>query len=261
MAAPVVAKRDAGAAVQKAVCVAYLRVSTPGQAEDGLGLQIQQDQIQTYLKRNSSLMLLKTFRDEGHSGSSLERPALQVLLTEAKEKSFTKVVVAKLDRLARDLFVQMWIEKELLVHNIDVISVGEDLNSSDPLTKAMRQIIGTFSQLERGRITERLLAGRRKKLESGNYAGGRPALGYRATVSGLVINPQEADTVRRIFRAKMGRHSFGWIARHLNEDGIRPKHGKRFYPSTVRYILMNPAYRGIIRYGSEVKGVHQRIPI
>src|SRR5437879_9903185 len=125
MSAPVVAKRDAGDADKKAVCVAYLRVSTPGQVEDGLGLQIQQDQIQAYLKRNPTLTLARTFRDEGLSGSTLDRPALKALLTEAKEKHFTKVIVPKLDRLARDLYVQLFLEKELLIHGIEVVSLAE----------------------------------------------------------------------------------------------------------------------------------------
>jgi site-specific DNA recombinase len=261
MAARLMANDHGDRADEKTAVVAYLRVSTPGQAEDGLGLQIQQDQIQAYLKRNPSLTLLKTFRDEGHSGSSLERPALQALLTEAKEKLFTKVIVAKLDRLARDLYVQLFLEKELLVHGIEVVSLAESFNGKDPIMVAMRQIVGVFAQLERGRITERLLAGRRKKLESGQYAGGKPPMGYCVRNSELVIDPTEADVIQRIFRHKMGRHSFGWIARRLNADGIKPRRGTQFYPSTVRYILMNPAYRGIARYGTQTKGIHERIPL
>jgi site-specific DNA recombinase len=261
VAAPSTAKRDGGTADQKSNCVAYLRVSTPGQAEDGLGLKIQEDQIAAYLKRNPSLTLLKTFRDEGLSGSTLDRPALQALLIEAKEKCFTKVIVAKLDRLARDLYVQLFLEKELLIHGIEVVSLAESFNGRDPIMVAMRQIVGVFAQLERGRITERLLAGRRKKLESGQYAGGQPPMGYKAGPNGLEINPIEAEIVRRVYRARMGRHSYGWIARNLNTASLKPRRGKRFYASTVRYILMNPAYRGIIRYGSGVKGIHARIPM
>jgi site-specific DNA recombinase len=252
-------QRNAGRTSERTTVVAYLRVSTPGQAEDGLGLKIQEDQIQRFLKRNPNYLLLKTYRDEGLSGSTLKRDALGALLNDAKQRLFTKVIVAKLDRLARDLYVQLFLEKELLVHGIEVVSLAESFNGKDPIMVAMRQIVGVFAQLERGRITERLLAGRKKKLEIGGYAGGAPPMGYMAQGSRLVPNPPEVDVVRRAFLAKMGRHSYGWIAKMLNEKGFKPRRGQRFYASTVCYLLNNPIYRGLVRYGSTVRGDHEAI--
>lgn len=79
--------------------VAYLRVSTDRQAEEGLGLDIQQDYITGYLRKCPALKLLRVYRDKGHSGSTLERPALREMLADAKEHRFDKVLVARYDRV------------------------------------------------------------------------------------------------------------------------------------------------------------------
>ncbi len=238
---------------------AYLRVSTPGQAEDGLGLEIQNDAIRAHLLKHPELKLARVYRDEGHSGSTLQRPALQELLTDAKERRFGTVLVAKLDRLARDLFVELFIEKELLVSGVDVVSVSEAFNGTDPVMTAMRNVIGVFSQLERDRIRERMLAGRLKKLESGGYAGGRPPTGYVARGGKLIVDEDGAKIVRRIRKLRMARLSFEEIASRLNADGVKTLTGAKWYASGVHRIIRNPVYRGSIRYGQTRPGAHLRL--
>lgn len=237
--------------------VGYCRVSTEGQAEHGLGLQIQRDGIRDFIQEHPEYQLVTIFEDPGISGASLNRPGLSALLEDAKGKKFSKVIIAKLDRLARDLYVQLWVEKELLVHGIEVISLAEAFNGKDPMTTAMRQIVGVFAQLEKGRITERLLSGRLKKASLGGYAGGGLPRGY-ASDDGKLRPNREAATVRSIRKF----HREGWslrrIARHLNEQHIPNSKGSKWYPATVRYIVLNPVYQGQIRYaGQMTRGMHQ----
>jgi site-specific DNA recombinase len=123
----------------------------------------------------------------------------------------------------------------------------------------MRQIIGTFSQLERGRITERMHAGRTAKRDSGNYAGGRPCLGYRAQNGELIVEPSEVAILKRIRSLRTGRHSYSEIARRLNSEGFKSKLGKKFYHGSVKYILTCRTQKGFVRYGLEVKGRHAAI--
>ncbi|MFA5141137.1 MAG: recombinase family protein [Elusimicrobiota bacterium] len=236
--------------------VGYCRVSTEGQAEHGMGLQIQRDGINRFAQEHPEYELVKIYEDPGISGASLNRPGLNALLEDAKEKRFTKVIIAKLDRLARDLYIQLWVEKELLIHGIEVISLAEAFNGKDPMTTAMRQIVGVFAQLEKGRITERLQSGRLKKASLGGYAGGRLPRGYKTDEGKLRLN-REATTVRAIRKL----HRQGWalrrIARHLNEQSIPNSKGSQWYPATVRYIVHNPVYKGQIRYAGQLtRGTH-----
>lgn len=239
--------------------VAYLRVSTDRQAEEGLGLDIQQDYIAGYLRKHPDLKLARVYRDRGHSGSTLDRPALRELLADAKEHQFTKVLVAKMDRLARDLFVQLFIEKELLVQGVEVVSVTEGFNGASPTDTAFRQLLGVFAQLERGRITERLLSGRRKKLENGGYAGGRPPTGYRVKNHELVLDDEGAKVIRYIRKLRMGRMSFEKIAARLNAESIKTRNGARWYASGIHRLLRNPVLRGKVKYGTLRDGIHKPI--
>lgn len=240
--------------------VAYLRVSTDRQAEEGLGLDIQEDQIRAFLTKHPNLKLVKIYRDEGISGSTLDRPALRELLADAKEhRAFTRVIVAKLDRLARMLEVQLFIEKELLVYGVEVLSVSESFNGSDPIMVAMRQIVGVFAQLERGRITERLLSGRRKKLDGGGYAGGRPPTGYTVKNHELVIDPEGAKVIRYIRKLRMARLSFARISARLNAEGVKTRNGARWYASGIHRLIRNPVLKGQVRYGATRPGLHPPI--
>ncbi|MBA7554754.1 hypothetical protein ES705_47385 [subsurface metagenome] len=245
--------------------VGYVRVSTDSQAEEGMGLEIQEDTIKKFCRGHKDYELVKIYSDPGISGSVMpyKRPGMVELFREAKEKAFGKVVVAKLDRLARDLYVQLWTEKELMVYDVEVFSIAEPYKGQDPMSTAMRQIVGVFAQLEKGRITERLTSGRLKKFSLGGYPGGNVSLGYVPVDGELRIDPEESETVRLIKKWRKQGQSMGRIARKLNEAGISTKRsGKKWYASTIRSILRNSIYKGKIRYaGKTSNGLHKPILI
>lgn len=249
---------DEGSAAQTAV--GYIRVSTESQAEHGLGLSIQEAHIQQFCKKSTKLTLIKIYKDAGLSGSTIDnRPALLQLLEDARKGIFKKVIVAKLDRIARDTFYTLWIEKELKKHGVELYSIAEPYRWDDPVQKIFLQIISSFAEYEKSRIVERLYSGRKKKLESGKYAGGRPAYGYKAKNGALIISASEASVIKEIRSMRMGRMSFQKIADKLNQATTKPCYGKKFYASTIHYILKNSTYKGLISYGSETKGVHPPI--
>ena len=239
--------------------VGYIRVSTDGQAENGMGLAIQKDSIKKFIAEHPEYRLVRIYEDPGVSGASINRPGLRALLDAAKEKRFGKVIIAKLDRLARDLYIQLWVEKELLVDGIEVVSLSEGFSGSDPITVAMRQIVGVFAQLEKGRITERLLSGRLKKASLGGYAGGGLPRGY-ATDDGKLRQNKDAVTVRTIRKLFGQGWAFRKIARHLNAQCIPNSKGVQWYAATIRYIVLNSVYDGEIHYAGKItRGIHRAI--
>lgn len=243
----------------------YIRVSTDSQAEEGMGLEIQEDTIKKFCNSHKDYKLVKIYSDPGVSGSVMpyKRPAMAELLDDAKQKNFEKVIVAKLDRLARDLYVQLWTEKELMVYDVEVLSVAEPYRGKDPMSVAMRQIVGVFAELEKGRITERLVSGRLKKFSLGGYPGGNVSLGYVSVDGELQIDSEEAETVKTIKKWRKRGLSMGKIARKLNEAGISTKReGKGWYASTIRSILRNKIYKGKIKYAGKLSnGLHKQILI
>jgi site-specific DNA recombinase len=223
-----------------------------------MGLEIQKDSIKKFIQEHPEYRLVRIYEDPGISGATINRPGLRALLEAAKEKKFAKVIIAKLDRLARDLYIQLWVEKELLVDGIEVHSIAEGFNNpKDPILNAMRQIVGVFAQLEKGRITERLLSGRIKKASIGGYAGGREPRGY-ASDDGKLHQNREAKIVRAIRQFRKQGWSLRKIARHMNEEGVPNSKGIAWYPATIRYIVQNPVYLGEIRYAGQItKGIHR----
>lgn len=117
---------------------AYLRVSPEDQVgEDKFGLTDQRATIDSFAKAQG-FELARVYSDEGISGATMDRPGLQDLLAEADNGIFEVVIVVKLDRLARGLMPQLWIEKELLRHNVGLISVAEPFREQDPADILLR---------------------------------------------------------------------------------------------------------------------------
>lgn len=241
--------------------VGYIRVSTENQVDEGMGLEIQEDIIKKYCKEKK-YELIKIYDDPGESGGTIEkRSGLLNLLAEAKEKKFEKVIVAKLDRIARDTFATLWIEKELKKYDVELFSIAEPYRWDDPAQKVFLQMISVFAEFEKARITERLVSGRVKKFDKGGYAGGNLSLGYKTVEGELRINQEEAETVRMIKKLRRQGLSMQRIAQRLNNEHVATKRGgKYWYASTVRSVLKNSIYKGKIRYcGRTGQGIQQPI--
>ncbi len=231
--------------------IAYCRVSTDNQKEEGT-IDLQVDAIREYCQKKG-FDLVDIFKDEGVSGGLEDRPALASLfsfLESDKGKDIQAVVVWKLDRLARDVYVQEHIVKKLEQLDKRLISTKEaDLDSRDPIRKAFRQFMGIVAELEKAFITMRLSGGRIQKAKQGGYAGGGVALGYSTKEKELRPTEQEVEIVKTIFALKRRKRlSINEIARFLQEEGYPTKRGGSWYASTVSYILKNPIYKGLYEY-------------
>jgi hypothetical protein len=139
-------------------------------------------------------------------------------------KAVDAVIIWKLDRLARDLYIQEHLIKKLEALKVKLISTKEaDLDSNEPMRKAFRQFMGVVSELEKAFITMRLQGGRMQKAKSGGFAGGAAALGYVSEGKELKLQAADVETIRTIFKLKKNNHySINEIARYLTEQGIRP---------------------------------------
>jgi len=141
--------------------VAYVRVSTESQAEEGLGLEVQEQAIRAYAALHYQELVAIT-QDEGISGTkpAAERPGLTEALALIEDGGAEGLIVARLDRLARTLVVQEAVLGHVWKHTGRVFSVdvGEVLQDDpdDPMRTAMRQMMGVFAQLERAHISARL---------------------------------------------------------------------------------------------------------
>src|SRR5437762_2753389 len=177
---------------------AYLRVSTDRQAEEGLGLDVQQHAIRAWAKQHGHQVVAWT-RDEGVSGSNgLDgRIGLAEALEAIRERRAEALVIYRLDRLARDLVLQEQLLAEVrrlggVVYSTS--SAESDFltdDPDDPSRRLIRQVLGAVSEYERGMIALRLRSGRRRKAEQGGFAYGAPSYGYRSERGVVVAEPDE----------------------------------------------------------------------
>lgn len=248
--------------------VAYLRVSTEEQAhDDKFGLESQRQQIEAYCQNNDITINPEDwFIDAGISGKSRNRPEFnRILSTEVQNPPIECVVVAKADRISRDV-TTYYVYKDLLARkNIEIVSVKEDWGSQDKITATILEgFMAIMADVERETITMRTAGGRRVKAKNGGYSGGNAPYGYAIADGEYTINEAEAGVVRYVFKKHREGLSNNAIARGLNADArFKPRTGARFYSAGVGTILANQrTYLGFYRYGKDgewVKGRHEPI--
>lgn len=223
--------------------VAYLRVSSSQQATDGT-IGVQRHELRAWAKANGH-QIVGWAEDEGISGSKehFDRPGLAAALNTIEGGQADGIVFTKLDRLARDLIVQEATLRLLHKAGAQVFSVHDQMMLDDDAAtpeamyrKAMRQVMGVFSDLERGMTRWRMEQGRKVKAEHGGYCGGAPPFGFTPTGGELVENPREAAVVDRIVQLRGQGRSYRQIARVLAAEGVRSKKDASWQPMTVKRI-------------------------
>lgn len=222
--------------------VAYLRVSTDRQAEEGLGLEVQEQAIRRWAKA-AGHRVTQWRSDEGQPGSNgLDtRVGLGEALEDVRRGDAKALVVYRLDRLARDQMLQEYLLHEVWSLGGDVLSTaGSEQNlrddPEDPGRKLMRRIFGAVAEYERDMIRLRTQAGRRRKADRGGYAYGAPPFGYRAESGELVPVDGEQAVIARIVAWRDDGVSLARSAAILNAEGVPARKG-RWHPTTVARVL------------------------
>ncbi|HWJ50822.1 MAG TPA: recombinase family protein [Solirubrobacteraceae bacterium] len=198
------------------------------------------------------------FEDDGFSGATLIRPALERLRDRAAEGAFEVLLCHAPDRLARRYAYQVLLLEELARAGVEVIFAKEPERSGSPEDELLRQFQGMISEYERAQIAERTRRGTLHRARAGAVAVlSRAPYGYRYirksehTDAFLEIDECQAQIVREIFdRYARGSESVGAIARALSERAVPTRTGATGWSqSTIWGMLRNPAYAGQAAYG------------
>ncbi len=223
---------------------AYVRVSTRGQAEDGLGAVDQERAIRAWAKRGGHT-LCGAIRPEQASGTVPveQRPGFVEVLNRIAGGQCDGLVVLNLGRIARLLTVQEAALAMVWAHGGRVFAVdaGEVLQDDpeDPMRTAIRQMMGVFHQLDKAMIVARLQGGRKIKADQGGYAYGSPAYGQAADRARhvLVDDPAEQAAIARIAELHQAGASLRSIAATLEREGHKPKRSARWHPQKVKLVV------------------------
>ena len=240
--------------------IGYVRVSTEGQV-DKYGLEAQEKDIRVYCAKND-MELMKIYREEGVSGAKEDRPVFnKILYGEAQNPPVEGIVVAKNDRVARDINIYYYYKMLLKKKDIELISVAEDFGDFGVMARFLEAFTMCVAEMERDNIKNRTSAGRKMKIGRGGFAGGRVPYGYDNVDKELRVNEEEAKVVREIFKLRGDGWKLREIAELMNLRGVKSKSGKEFTVVTVQNVLKNEfIYKGQLKYDKNVyAGVHESI--
>lgn len=234
----------------------YARVSTEEQAEHGYSIDAQLDTLRNYCKLYDK-EIYSEYVDRGVSGKSMNgRLELQRLLKDAENNLFDEVLVWKINRLARKNIDLLQIVELLGKSNVAFRSFSEHFETDTPVGKFALQMMGAVGELERNTIVDNVKMGMKQRAKTGRHNGKVP-LGYKVVYSTdnpsgqnstVVVVPEEATIVQKIFQFYASGRGLKSIANELNHGGYVTKNGNAFSTSAVKAILGNPMYVGKIRF-------------
>lgn len=245
--------------------IGYARVSTLTQKKNET-IEAQIEDLTAYAKTNG-IELVEIYRDDGKSGADEDRVLSLVRFLQKRAQDFDVLLFTTWDRLSRDLFLQLFLEKELQKAGKSLLAaLQENLAGDDPMTKAMRSMAGVWAELEKNMLVRKLANGRRHKaLMRGMKASGNAPFGYAYDGKGtletkIVVVPEQAEAVRRMFAWAIAGDSLGRICDNLAADGIPNARGKAWSRQAVAAILNNDFYTGNLTHQKQtVAGKHSAI--
>ncbi|MCE8527913.1 recombinase family protein [Ruegeria pomeroyi] len=259
-------------------CAIYTRKSSDeGLDQDFNSLDAQAEACAAYIasQRHEGWVAGKArYDDGGISGGTLDRPALQRLLADIDAGHVQMVVVYKIDRLTRSLADFAKLVERFDAAGCSFVSVTQAFNTASSMGRLTLNVLLSFAQFEREVTAERIrdkIAASKKK---GLWMGGVPPLGYDPhpdpKTRGLVVNAEEAETVRTIFTLYDERCCLNAVMRRANDLGLRSKlhrfksgrtqGGNPFSRGQIYALLRNPIYIGKIRHKTQIwNGQHEPI--
>jgi site-specific DNA recombinase len=214
--------------------VGYVRVSTVGQAVEGVSLQAQQARVEAYAQAEALPVAL--FADEGVSGSVDSRQGLAAAL--ASLNSGDVLVVYSLSRLARSTRHTLEIAEQLERRGCDLVSLSEKIDTTSAAGRMVFRMLSVLGEFEREQIVERTKTALAYKRSKGQRMG-RVSFGYRVEEgSKTLIKDEHEQKILVCIDDLRGRgYTYQRIADHLNREGMTKREGTKWKKQNV-YLVM-----------------------
>jgi site-specific DNA recombinase len=251
-------------AMRKLRCAVYTRKSSEeGLEQEFNSLDAQREACEAYVasQRSEGWALVREHYDDGGiSGGTLDRPALQRLLSDIEDGLVDVVVVYKIDRLSRSLMDFSKLVEVFDRNNVTFVSVTQSFNTTTSMGRLTLNVLLSFAQFEREVTAERIRDKVRASRMKGIFMGGTPPYGYKPKDRKLVIEEAEARNVRWIFTRFLELGSATELAREAAKRGIRTPRGNPMSKNFLYRMLNNRAYIGeAVHKGNSYAGEHERL--
>lgn len=223
---------------------AYCRVSTASD-EQLISLEAQKAHYETYIKANTEWEFAGLYYDEGISGTkTAKREGLLSMLKDCERGLIDYIITKSISRFARNTTDCLTMVRRLLELDIPVFFEKENINTASMESELMLSILSGLAESESASISQNSKWSVKNRFKNGTFIISYPPYGYANVDGEMVIVPEQAEVVKRIFADTLAGKSTHVIAREMNAEGIPPKKGKNWTPGAINGILKNEKYTG-----------------
>ena len=226
----------------------YARVSTESD-EQLNSLDNQISFFENFIKSNKNWTYINGYIDEGISGSTVKRRKnfLQ-MIDDAKSGHFDLIVTKEVSRFSRNLSDSIKYTQELLANDVGVYFQSNGINTYDPNSEFILNMMGSVAQEEVKRLSSRVKWGHKEAIKKGRVLGSNTITGYKKDNAKLVIVEEEAKKIKKIFELyATGKYGLYKLAMELYRQGINNCKGNIYDKDTLKRIIQNPKYKGFYR--------------
>lgn len=223
------------------------------------------------LAEKQNLNIIRIYREIVSGESISARPQMQSMLTDIADNRYAGVLVMEIERLARgDTIDQGIVAQAFRESGTKIITPVKTYNPDNEFDEEYFEFSLFMSRREYKTIRRRMQTGRLSSVKEGNYISPTAPYGYRkispdSKTHTLEIVPDEAETVKLIFRLYLDGHGTKYIANELNRMGIKPQKSQCWENPSIKKILCNHIYCGLVGWKTKsngdtlYKGLHEPI--
>lgn len=226
---------------------AYCRVSTDSD-EQASSYEAQIEHYTLFIQNNPEWVLAGIFADDGISGTNTKkRDEFNRMIEECKVGNIDMIITKSISRFARNTIDCLKYIRQLKALNIAVFFEKENINTMDSKGEVLLTIMASLAQQESESLSQNVKMGIQFRYQQGIVqVNHNRFLGYtKDTDKHLVIVPEEAEIIKRIYREYLDGANYKEISAGLEADGILTAAGKpRWHSSTLKKILTNEKYMG-----------------
>ena len=225
----------------------YARYSSSNQTEQSIEGQLRV--CREYAERNG-IVIVKTYIDRAMTGTNDNREAFQQMLKDSGKKQWELLLIYKLDRFSRNKYEMAIHRKHLKDNGVKILSAMENIPDS-PEGVLLESLLEGMNQYYSEELSQKVRRGLRESRIKGNAICNRVPYGWDKVNKKYVINEQEAEIVKEIFRTYLSGRTMEQIASDLRARGIINK-DRPFKENVIYTMLHNEKYTGIYRIHDKV---------
>lgn len=224
--------------------VIYARYSSDNQRDASIDQQVKACEKYAQEQR---MEIVRIYADRALTGKTDKRPDFLRMIRDSSRRDFQFVIVYSLDRFSRNKYDSAIYKQKLKENGVRVLSAMEHI-TDDPTGILMESILEGFAQYYSDELSQKIHRGLKDNAEKAIVNGSLP-LGYRRGADGHAeIVPEEAETVREIFRRVSEGEMLIRIVEDLNRRGVTTKYGNQWNKSSFNKLLTNERYIGVYTY-------------